>query len=305
MHRYLGSRLWQSLLTVVGISTLLFFVLRLSGDPVALLLPLDAPPEARQALRRDLGLDESLGVQYVRFVSRLAVFDFGDSLRLRQSALDLVLARLPATLTLALTSMKIAIVCGLAAGIFAAARPRSPLSSVVMLLSGLGQAMPVFWSGTLLLLVFSVYLRWLPAFGAGNWQHLVLPAIALAGWPMARIARLTRVAMAEALEQDYVRTAHAKGMLERVIVLKHAATNTLISILTVIGVELGIMLGGAIVTETIFSWPGLGRQLMEAVLARDYPLVQATVFVVALMVLAINLVVDVAYAWVDPRVRLA
>jgi ABC-type dipeptide/oligopeptide/nickel transport system permease component len=305
MHRYLGARLWQSLLTVVGISTLLFFVLRLSGDPVALLLPLDAPPEARQALRRDLGLDASLGVQYVRFVSRLAVLDFGESLRLRQSALDLVLARVPATLTLALISMTIAIVCGLAAGIFAAARPRSPLSSGVMLLSGLGQAMPVFWSGTLLLLVFSVYLRWLPAFGAGNWQHLVLPAIALAGWPMARIARLTRVAMAEALAQDYVRTAHAKGMLERVIVLKHAATNTLISILTVIGVELGIMLGGAIVTETIFSWPGLGRQLMEAVLARDYPLVQATVFVVALMVLAINLVVDVAYAWVDPRVRLA
>jgi ABC-type dipeptide/oligopeptide/nickel transport system permease component len=305
MRQYLGSRLWQSLLTVVGISTLLFFVLRLSGDPVTLLLPLDAPPEARQALRRDLGLDAPLGVQYLRFVSRLARLDFGESLRLRQSALDLVLARLPATLTLALTAMKIAIVCGLAAGILAAARPRNPLSSAVMLLSGLGQAMPVFWSGTLLLLVFAVHLRWLPAFGADDWHHLVLPAIALAGWPMARIARLTRVAMAEALEQDYIRTAYAKGIVERVIVFKHAAANTLISILTVIGVELGIMLGGAIVTETIFSWPGLGRQLMEAVLARDYPLVQATVFVVALMVLAINLLVDVAYAWADPRVRLA
>ena len=288
----------------MGISTLLFFVLRLSGDPVSLLLPLDAPPEARDALRRELGLDASLGVQYVSFVKRLLVFDFGDSLRLRRSALELVLSRLPATLWLSLASIVLAVGCGFLAGVLAAIRPSSWLSSVVMLCAGLGQAMPVFWSGTLLLLVFSVHLRWLPAFGAGDWRHLILPAIALAGWPMARIARLTRVAMVETLQNDYIRTAYAKGIVERVIVFKHAAANTLISILTVIGVELGVMLGGAIVTETIFSWPGLGRQLMEAVLARDYPLVQATVFVVALLVLAINLVVDVAYAWADPRIRL-
>ena len=288
----------------MGISTLLFFVMRLSGDPVSLLMPLDAPPEARAALRRELGLDASLAVQYVRFVKRLVVFDFGDSLRLRQSALQLVLDRLPATLWLSLASMGLALGVGFGSGVFAAVRPSSWLGSLTMLLSGLGQAMPVFWSGTLLLLIFSVQLRWLPAFGAGDWRHLVLPAVALAGWPMARIARLTRVAMVETLQHDYIRTAHAKGMVERVVVLKHAAANTLISIFTVVGVELGVMLGGAIVTETIFSWPGLGRQLMEAVLARDYPLVQATVFVVALLVLTINLVVDVAYAWADPRIRL-
>jgi peptide/nickel transport system permease protein len=300
----LRSRFWQSLLTIVGISTLLFFVLRLSGDPVSLLLPLEAPPEAREALRRELGLDASFGVQYLRFVKRLLVLDFGDSLRLRQSALELVLTRLPATLWLSLASMALAIGVGFASGVLAAVRPASWLGRIMMLLSGLGQAMPVFWSGTLLLLVFSVHLRWLPAFGAGDWRHLVLPAVALAGWPMARIARLTRVAMAETLQNDYIRTAHAKGIGERIVVLKHAAANTLISILTIVGVELGVMLGGAIVTETIFSWPGLGRQLMEAVLARDYPLVQATVFVVALLVLTINLVVDVAYAWADPRIRL-
>ena len=288
----------------MGISTLLFFVLRLSGDPVSLLLPLEAPAEARESLRRELGLDASFGVQYVRFVKRLVVLDFGDSLRLRQSALHLVLTRLPATLWLSLASMGLAIGVGFTSGVLAAIRPSSWLGRIMMLLSGLGQAMPVFWSGTLLLLVFSVHLRWLPAFGAGDWRHLVLPAVALAGWPMARIARLTRVAMAETLQNDYIRTAHAKGIVERVVVLKHAAANTLISILTIVGVELGVMLGGAIVTETIFSWPGLGRQLMEAVLARDYPLVQATVFVVALLVLAINLVVDVAYAWADPRIRL-
>ena len=288
----------------MGISTLLFFVLRLSGDPVSLLLPLDAPPEARAALRRELGFDASISVQYVRFVKRLVAFDFGDSLRLRQSALQLVLDRLPATLWLSLISMGLALSVGFASGVLAAVRPSSWFGSLMMLLSGLGQAMPVFWSGTLLLLLFSVQLRWFPAFGAGDWRHFVLPAVALAGWPMARIARLTRVAMVETLQLDYIRTAHAKGIIERVVVLKHAAANTLISILTIIGVELGVMLGGAIVTETIFSWPGLGRQLMEAVLARDYPLVQATVFVVALLVLAINLMVDVAYAWADPRIRL-
>ena len=305
MHRYLASRCSQTLLTVLGISTLLFFVLRLSGDPVSLLLPLEAPPEAREAMRRDLGLDAPLGVQYVRFVKRLVLLDFGDSLRLRQSSLDLVLYRLPATLTLALASMGLAVVCGLVAGILAAARPSNWLSGVMMLCSGIGQAIPVFWSGTLLLLIFAVWLRWLPAYGGGDWRHLLLPAVALAGWPMARIARITRVVMMEILQQDYIRTAYAKGIVERAIVLKHAAANMLISILTVVGVEFGSMVGGAIVTETIFSWPGLGRQLMEAVLARDYPLVQATVFVVALLVLGINLVVDVAYALVDPRVRLA
>src|SRR5215831_7359225 len=305
MRHYLGSHIVQAVLTVVGISTLLFFVLRLSGDPVSLLLPLDAPPEARAVLRHELGLDASLAVQYGRFLAKLATVDFGESLRLRAPALQLVLNRLPATLTLSLTGMALAVVCGFPAGLLAAARPRSMASALAMLLAVLGQAMPVFWSGVVLILIFSVNLGWLPAFGAGDWKHLVLPAIALAGWPMARIARMVRVGMVETLQEEYIRTAWAKGLVEPVVVLKHAGSNTLISVLSVVGVELGVMLGGAIVTESIFSWPGVGRQLMEAVLARDYPLVQATVFVVAILVLVINFLVDVAYAWADPRVRVA
>ena len=305
MRHYLGSHIVQAFLTVVGISTLLFFVLRLSGDPVSLLLPLDAPPEARAVLRHELGLDASLAVQYGRFLAKLATVDFGESLRLRAPALQLVLNRLPATLTLSLTGMALAVVCGFPAGLLAAARPRSIASALAMLVAVLGQAMPVFWSGVVLILIFSVNLGWLPAFGAGDWKHLVLPAIALAGWPMARIARMVRVGMVETLQEEYIRTAWAKGLVEPVVVLKHAGSNTLISVLSVVGVELGVMLGGAIVTESIFSWPGVGRQLMEAVLARDYPLVQATVFVVAILVLVINFLVDVAYAWADPRVRVA
>jgi len=305
MRHYLGSHIVQAVLTVVGISTLLFFVLRLSGDPVSLLLPLDAPPEARAVLRHELGLDASLAVQYGRFLAKLATVDFGESLRLRAPALQLVLNRLPATLTLSLTGMALAVVCGFPAGLLAAARPRSIASALAMLVAVLGQAMPVFWSGVVLILIFSVNLGWLPAFGAGDWKHLVLPAIALAGWPMARIARMVRVGMVETLQEEYIRTAWAKGLVEPVVVLKHAGSNTLISVLSVVGVELGVMLGGAIVTESIFSWPGVGRQLMEAVLARDYPLVQATVFVVAILVLVINFLVDVAYAWADPRVRVA
>lgn len=305
MRHYLGSHIVQAILTLLGISTLLFFVLRLSGDPVSLLLPLDAPPEARAVLRHELGLDASLAVQYWRFLAKLATVDFGESLRLRAPALQLVLDRLPATLTLSLTGMALAVVCGFPAGLLAAARPHSLVSALAMLLAVLGQAMPVFWSGVVLILVFSVNLGWLPAFGAGDWKHLVLPAIALAGWPMARIARLVRIGMVEVLQEEYIRTAWAKGLVEPAVVLKHAGSNTLISVLSVVGVELGVMLGGAIVTESIFSWPGVGRQLMEAVLARDYPLVQATVFVVAILVLVINFLVDVAYAWADPRIRVA
>ena len=303
MAHYVASRAGQAVLTIFGIATLLFIVLRLSGDPVSLLLPQDAPAHSRTALRHELGLDAPVGVQYARFLSRLFMLDFGDSLRLRRPALPLVMSRLPATLVLAAAAILLSLVLGLAAGIYAAARPHSWLSGVVMLLSVVGQAMPVYWSGIVMLLIFAVELHWLPVFGYGGWQHLILPAVSLAGWPLAKITRLTRVGMAEVLHEDYVRTARAKGMRESRVLWKHALHNTVVSILTVAGIEISQMIGGAVVTETIFSWPGLGRTLMEGVLSRDYPLVQATVFIVALAVVLINFMVDLGYAQADPRIR--
>jgi len=256
-------------------------------------------------MRHELGLDAPVEVQYARFLGRLFVLDFGDSLRLRRPALPLVLTRLPASLILATTAMLLSIALGLSAGIYAAARPHSWLSSVVMLLSVVGQAMPVYWSGIVMLLLFAVQLHWLPVFGYGTWRHLLLPAISLAGWPLAKITRLTRVGMADVLHEDYVRTARAKGVREPRLLWKHALRNTLVSIVTVAGIEISQMIGGAVVTETIFSWPGVGRMLMEGVLSRDYPLVQATVFVVALLVVLINFMVDLGYAQADPRIRTA
>ena len=303
MLSYLLSRLQQLVLVLVGISTVLFFLLRLSGDPVVLLVPEDAGEDVREAVRQSYGLDQSLWTQYLIFLSRAAVLDFGYSYRYDTPALSLVLDRLPATAVLAFTAVAVALAVAIPVGVVSAVKRESVGSSLVMLAALFGQAMPVFWLGILLILVFAVGLGWLPSFGNEGPLHIILPALTLGLVIMAKIARLMRSGMLEVLEQDYVRTAYAKGLTASTVLWRHALRNGLISVVTIVGLELSHLLGGAVITETIFAWPGLGRQLTQAVQVRDYPLIQATVFMIALFVVLINFAVDATYRGLDPRIR--
>jgi peptide/nickel transport system permease protein len=303
MVQYIAGRFQQLILVLFGISTVLFFLLRLSGDPVVLLVPEDAGEDVREAVRRSYGLDQPWWVQYGIFLRRALVLDFGYSYRYDSPALSLVLDRLPATAQLALAAILVALIVAIPIGVAAAVRPGSVASSLMMVAALFGQSMPVFWLGILLILVFAVSLRWLPSFGNEGPLYLILPAATLGLVIMAKIARLMRSGMLEVLEQDYVRTAYAKGLSTRSVVWGHAVRNALIAVVTIVGLELSHLLGGAVITETIFAWPGLGRQLIQAVQVRDYPLIQASVFVVALSVVLTNFAVDGLYRLLDPRIR--
>lgn len=285
-----------------GVSTLIFVILRLSGDPTALFVAETATAEDVRKVREAMGFDEPLPLQYVRFLGRAAVGDFGTSFRFNQPAIGLVLERLPATLVLTLASIAVATVVGVPLGVLAAFRRGTRWDAAIMAVTFLGQSVPTFWLGIMLILVFAVGLRLFPASGGEGLAHLVLPGTTLGGYMMARIARIARSGMLDVLRQDYIRTARAKGLHERAVVLRHALKNASISIVTMIGFTFATLIGGAIVTETIFAWPGVGRLLVEGVHARDYPVVQAAVFVTALFVAACNLVTDLLYAWLDPRI---
>jgi ABC-type dipeptide/oligopeptide/nickel transport system permease component len=243
-------------------------------------------------------------VQYGRFLAGAVRGDFGQSLRHQQPSMGLVLERLPATMELAAAGMGIALLVAIPFGIASARRRGSIVDYLGMGSSLLGLSMPNFWVGIVGILIFSVYLRWLPTGGRGSWEQLVLPAIALGSYLMALIARLTRSGMLEVLSQDYVRTARAKGLAERVVVWRHALSNTLIPLVTVVGLQIGELLSGTVVIETVFAWPGVGRLVVQAVFQRDYPLVQAAVFVLAMIFVIMNLLVDVAYRVLDPRIRI-
>ncbi|MFW6116353.1 MAG: ABC transporter permease [bacterium] len=303
MIPYLVRRIPQVLLLLLGISTLLFFLLRLTGDPVLLLLGTEASYEQIAAARRSLGLDKPLPVQYVSFLARLLRLDFGSSIQTGQSAIDVVLDRFPATVEVAVVAVLITVVCGIPIGVFSALYRGHPGSGAIMTLAVVAQSAPTFWIGLMLMLVFGVSLRWLPTVGHGTVKHLVLPALTLSALPMARAARIARSAMLEVLSQQYLLTARAKGLTERRVILRHAVKNMLIPVVTVTGMDLGQLLGGAVIVETVFAWPGMGRQLYLAVAGRDYPVVQATVFVVTCVVVGINLIVDTTYFLLDPRVR--
>ncbi len=288
-----------------GAATLAFFLLYLSGDPVDLLLPLDASPEARAELRRAYGFDDPLYVQYGRYLWKLAHGDFGVSLRSQEPALGLVLGRMPATLKLAGAGLLFALILGIPAGVLAALKKGTFAELLVMTLALLGQSIPVYFLGLVLIMVFGLKLHWLPISGYGTIRHLILPTITVGTFVTASIARLTRNGVLQELRSDYVRTARAKGLSERVVVYKHALRNAAIPVVTIVGLQLGTLLSGAVITETIFAWPGMGRFVLLAVEQGDFPVVQASVIVFALLLALVNLAVDLAYLWLDPRVRYA
>jgi peptide/nickel transport system permease protein len=305
MLSYLVNRLVSAVTTIFIVSIVVFTVTRLSGDPVRLMLPIEATNQDVEELRHRLGFDRPLPVQYADFVARALRGDLGDSLRFRQPALGVILERLPATAALATSAMAVALLVAVPAGILSAVHRGGWIDGLSRAISLLGQALPAYWVGIMLIIVFAVQLRWLPAAGAGSPLAVVLPAVTLGLWPMARIARVLRSSLLESLSADYVRTARAKGLTESKVVLLHGLRNALLPTVTVIGLSFGIIFGGAIVTETVFAWPGVGRLLLDAVSQRDYPLVQAIVLMFAVIFLVVNLAVDLLYGVLDPRVRLA
>jgi ABC-type dipeptide/oligopeptide/nickel transport system permease component len=304
MRTYLARRLAQSALTLLGTSVLVFVILRvLPGDPAKMLLPEGAPQSAVEALNRQLGLREPLHVQYAIFLRSVFRGDFGQSFQYRAPALRVVVERLPATIDLTLSAMALTVLFGVATGIVAAVRQGTGYDYAGTVVTVLGQSLPNFWLGIMLVLLFGVTLRWLPTSGFQGWPHLILPAVTLAAYPTALVARLTRSSMLEILTQDYVRTGRAKGLAERVVVLSHALRNATIPVLTVIGLQIGTLLGGAVITESVFAWPGIGKLVVDAIFFRDFPVVQTILILSASIFVVINLLVDVLYTVIDPRIR--
>jgi len=304
MKVYLIRRLLQSILVLFGVSLVVFLILHLTGDPTLLLLPPDATAEEIHRFREAMGFNDPVLVQYLRFFRGAVQGNFGDSLRHGEPAFALVVERLPATLELTAAALLVALCLALPAGIISAVRRNTPLDYATTVVALLGQSMPTFWLGIMLILIFSVQLSLLPSSGRGDLEHLVLPAITLGLFTTARITRLTRSGMLEVLGQDFIRTARAKGVSERPVIWKHALKNASIPIVTIVGIELGTLLGGAVITETIFAWPGVGRLSVQAIYNRDYPVVQAAVFLLATTFVLVNLLVDVVYTYLDPRIRL-
>jgi peptide/nickel transport system permease protein len=304
MRTYLLRRLAQSLLVLLGISFVVFAILHLTGDPTLVLLPPDASAEDVTRFRQEMGFNDPFFVQYGRFMRGALRGDFGQSIRHGEPAFQLVVERLPATFELAGAGLGIALLLAIPAGIVSAVRRNTAIDYVSTVVALLGQSMPTFWLGIMLILVFSVQFSLLPSSGRGTLLHLIMPAITLGLFTTARITRLTRSGMLEVLSQDYIRTARAKGVGDPPIVWKHALKNAAIPIVTIVGIELGTLLGGSVITETIFAWPGVGRLSVQAIYNRDYPVVQAAVFILASTFVLVNLVVDVVYTYLDPRIRL-
>jgi len=304
MLRFILRRLLQAALTVLGVLTATFFLVRLAGDPTVLLLPVEASAGDIAALRAELGLDQSLAIQYAKFLESAATGNFGRSLRQDTPALGLVLERMPATIELALSAFVAGLALAFVTCISMQLVPSARIKAAILWLALVRQAIPVFLFGLLLILVFSVWLRLLPSLGRGGWEHLILPALTLATYEIALYLRLFNAALGEEQKQDYVRTAKAKGQTRIRILIGHIVPNALLPIVTIAGINLGALLGGAIVTETVFAWPGVGRLIVQAVSQRDYPVIIAGVFVVSCTFVTLNLLVDLLYSVLDPRVRL-
>jgi ABC-type dipeptide/oligopeptide/nickel transport system permease component len=304
MQAYLLRRIAQSVLTLVGMSVLVFVILRvLPGDPAKMLLPEGAPQSAVDELNRQLGLKEPLHVQYGIFLRSVFHGDFGQSFQYRAPALLVVRERLPATIQLTLCAMALTVLAGVTIGIVAAVRPGTRYDYVGTILAVLGQSLPSFWLGIMLVLLFGVTLRWFPTSGFQNWTYLILPSLTLAAYPTALVARLTRSSMLEILNRDYIRTGRAKGLAERAVILRHALRNATIPVLTVLGLQIGTLLGGAVITESVFAWPGMGKLVVDAIYFRDFPVVQTVLILSATIFVVINLIVDALYTVVDPRIR--
>jgi peptide/nickel transport system permease protein len=293
----------HALVVVLGVSMVVFGIMHLTGDPAVLMLPLDATVEEVEAFRAQMGLNDPLVVQYGRFITRALRGDFGQSIRHRQPAMSLILERMPATAQLAGMALLITLVISMPLGVLAAARKDSACDRLASLLAILGQSVPVFWLGLMLQMTLGAGLGWFPIFGRGTLLHLVMPAVALGLYSTAAMMRMLRSKMLEVLGQDFIRTAHAKGLSETAVLIRHALKNALLPVVTVFGLQMGALLGGAVITETIFAWPGVGRLMVQAISNRDMPLVQAGVLLLAAIIVGINLVTDIIYAYLDPRIH--
>lgn len=334
MSRFILRRFLSLIPTVLGISILVFFMIHLiPGDPAEMMLGERASVESLKQLREQLGLNEPLYVQYGLFMSRLVRGDLGRALRTNEKITTEIIQRFPATIELSLAAILIATGVGMLAGIISATRQYSIFDYLSMVVSLIGVSMPIFWLGLVLMIIFSLHLGWLPLSGrlsyfieletitnlyvvdsilTGNWTalkdavwHLIMPAFTLSTIPMAIIARITRSSMLEVLRQDYIRTAKAKGLSPLTVYFKHGLKNAMIPVITVIGLQFGILMGGAILTETIFAWPGIGNWILNAVYARDFNAVQGGTMLVATVFVLINMVVDILYAWVNPRIKVS
>lgn len=302
VKQYLLKRIAQSLIVIIGIGAIVFVITHLTGDPTDLLLPQEATEDDRLLLRHQLGLDRPIPVQFVEFMFRMIQGDFGRSFRHQSPALTLLLNALPATIRLTLFAMALSIVAAVPIGIFSATRPGTLCDRIGMVVALIGQSMPVYWAGLMMILLFAVKLHWLPSTSGSGFRSMIMPAVTLGMFAMAAIARFTRSAMLDVLDTDYIRTARIKGLAEWVVVLKHALKNAAIPVITMTSLQFGRMLAGTVIVETIFSWPGLGRLAVQAIYNRDYPVVQAAVFITSLIFVLINLLVDIIYTYIDPRI---
>ncbi|MFK4438072.1 ABC transporter permease [Paenibacillus sp. RC21] len=303
MSKYIGKTLLQVVPVLFIITLIVFILVHITGDPVAMMLPDTATAEDRRILTEALGLDQPLYVQYYIFLSNLVQGDFGTSFRYSEPALPIVLERLPASFELAVASMIIACCLAIPLGIWSAVKRNSFIDIFISGVSVLGKAMPNFWVGIMLILVVAVHWGWTPVSGRGGLSHLILPAITLGTGIAAEMTRLIRSSMLEIIGQDYIRTARSKGIREMIVINKHALRNALIPVVTITGLQFTNLVGGSLVTETIFSWPGMGQLIVQAINTHDMAIIQASVFVVAIMVILITVITDIAYKVLDPRIK--
>ena len=303
MQRYFISRLIQSVFLLFGVLLLVFIMVRVTGDPAALMMPREASPESVEAFREKMGFNDPTLVQFSRFISGAVTGDFGDSLHFKTPAMPMVVERLPATVQLALTGLIFAVMVGIPLGLVGGFNPGSAIDNTGRLIALLGQSVPNFWLALIMILYFAVRLRWFPSFGRDEWKSVIMPAFVLGLPVMGQVVRLTRSAVLEIRGEDFIRTAHSKGLLPRTIYIKHVLRNVAIPLVSVIGIQFGYMLGGSIYIEYIFSWPGMGQLLQQSIGWRDFPLVQALAVFTSAIVLIINLLTDMAYAVIDPRIR--
>ncbi len=303
MARYILFRFFQGVICVIGASVIIFIASRASGDVTLLLLPPDATENQIEIMRREIGLDKPLYVQYFMFAGKALKGDFGKSYRWEMPALELVTDRFPATIQLALSALAFSITTALFFGVLSAVYQGSWFDNFGKIFALLGQAMPGFWVGLMFILLFAVKLGWLPAFGKGGLKHLILPSITLGWYSVAAQTRMVRSAMLDVLDSDYIKTARAVGVPRRILIWKYALRNAAVPLVTMLGVYFAAMLGGSFIIETIFAWPGVGRMVVEAIFARDYPVVQAGVLFTSIFFVFSNLLVDLTYGLIDPRIR--
>ncbi len=304
MHRFILKRLLLLIPVLLGVSLLVFAIMSFTpGDPAQLILGENAPPEAVAELREEMGLNDPFVLRYARFVGNAMVGDLGQSYTSGRDVFDEIFSRFPNTLILAALGVIIAVLIGIPVGIISATRQYSMIDSGSMIFALLGVSMPNFWLGLMMILLFSVNLGWVPSGGYSDWSSLIMPAITLGTGSAAIITRMTRSSMLEVIRQDYIRTARAKGVAENVVINQHALKNALIPVITVIGLQFGYLLGGAVLTETVFSWPGVGRMMVDAIRQKDAPTVLGTVVFLATTFSLVNLFVDLLYGFVDPRIK--